>query len=186
MSEFWTRWHITLGSWFKEYVYIPLGGNRKGTIRLMINLFVVWFLTGFWHGAEYNFIMWGLYFFLLIGIEKLFLLTYLNTYPLLSRLYFIPLILISWAIFSFTDSVMLQNYIVSLFSFSRGNEWLYYLQNYGFLLVLCFAFSTPVVNKMFKRIKMAYVQDGLVYISFLLVIAYLVDSTYNPFLYFRF
>lgn len=186
MTEFWQRWHITLGTWFREYVYIPLGGNRKGTLRLIINLFIVWFLTGFWHGAEYNFILWGLYFFVLLVIEKLVLLQFLNRHPIVARFYFIPLIIISWAIFSFTDLNLLTHYVSSLFTFNAGSEWIYYLQNYGVLLMSCAMFSTPLVKIIFDKMKGSYLQDGLVYITFLLVIAYLVDSSYNPFLYFRF
>lgn len=186
MTDFWNRWHITLGSWFKEYVYIPLGGNRKGALRLAINLFIVWFLTGFWHGAEYNFILWGLYFYVLLIAEKFLLLPFLRKHPILSRLYFIPLILLGWAIFAISDLSLLAQYIATLFSLTSGYEWIYYLQNYGVILLLCFVFATPVGKWVINKINSTLIQDGLLYLSFIIAVAYLVDSSYNPFLYFRF
>ena len=186
MSEFWNRWHITLGSWFKEYVYIPLGGNRKGLARMMFNLLIVWALTGFWHGAEYNFIIWGLYFFILLVIEKVWLKKHLDNHPLLARIYFIPLILLSWAIFAITDLSLLGTYLLSLFQLNPGMEWVYYLQSYGLLLLMCFMFATPLAKRIITSIQSQVIQDSLVYVTFLIAIAYLVDSSYNPFLYFRF
>ena len=186
MTEFWNRWHITLGSWFKEYVYIPLGGNRKGPLRLAINLFIVWFLTGFWHGAEYNFILWGLYFYVLLLAEKFLLLPFLRKHPILSRLYFIPLILLGWAIFAISDLSLLDQYLTTLFSLTSGYEWIYYLQNYGVILLFCFVFATPVGKWVINKINSTLIQDGLLYLSFIIAVAYLVDSSYNPFLYFRF
>ena len=186
MTEFWNRWHITLGSWFKEYVYIPLGGNRKGPLRLAINLFIVWFLTGFWHGAEYNFILWGLYFYVLLLAEKFLLLPFLRKHPILSRLYFIPLILLGWAIFAISDLSLLAQYLTTLFSLTSGYEWIYYLQNYGVILLFCFVFATPVGKWVINKINSTLIQDGLLYLSFIIAVAYLVDSSYNPFLYFRF
>ena len=108
ITEFWRRWHITLGSWFKEYVYIPLGGNRVGRLRLYINLFIVWFLTGFWHGASYNFILWGIYFFILISIEKAGLLRFLEKNKIISHIYSIFFIIIGWAIFAVVDLEQLK------------------------------------------------------------------------------
>lgn len=186
MTEFWNRWHITLGSWFKEYVYIPLGGNRKRPLRLAINLFIVWFLTGFWHGAEYNFILWGLYFYVLLLAEKFLLLPFLRKHPILSRLYFIPLILLGWAIFAISDLSLLAQYLTTLFSLTSGYEWIYYLQNYGVILLFCFVFATPVGKWVINKINSTLIQDGLLYLSFIIAVAYLVDSSYNPFLYFRF
>ena len=181
MTEFWNRWHITLGSWFKEYVYIPLGGNRKGPLRLAINLFIVWFLTGFWHGAEYNFILWGLYFYVLLLAEKFLLLPFLRKHPILSRLYFIPLILLGWAIFAISDLSLLAQYLTTLFSLTSGYEWIYYLQNYGVILLFCFVFATPVGKWVINKINSTLIQDGLLYLSFIIAVAYLVDSSYNPF-----
>ncbi|MDU4144538.1 MAG: MBOAT family O-acyltransferase, partial [Clostridium sp.] len=120
ISEFWRRWHITLGSWFKEYVYIPLGGNRKGKVRVTFNLFIVWALTGLWHGASYNFLLWGLFFFLLISIEKLGLINFLNKHRVFSHIYTIVLLLIGWTLFAITDFNGICEYLSKLFLYSNG------------------------------------------------------------------
>ena len=124
ITEFWRRWHITLGSWFKEYVYIPLGGNRVGRLRLYINLFIVWFLTGFWHGASYNFILWGIYFFILISIEKAGLLRFLEKNKIISHIYSIFFIIIGWAIFAVVDLEQLKILLQRMFTINIDNEWI--------------------------------------------------------------
>lgn len=184
ITEFWRRWHITLGNWFKEYVYIPLGGNRLGRKRTVFNLFVVWFLTGFWHGAEYNFIVWGLYFFILIILEKFYLLKYLNKYKLVSHIYGILAIVFGWAIFIFED---LGN-IKYLFQLNWSLDFIYYLRNYFLVFLIAILSSTKFINGIYeKRIKKnRYVECFILSMIFIISIAYLVDSTYNPFLYFRF
>lgn len=184
ITEFWRRWHITLGNWFKEYVYIPLGGNRLGRKRTVFNLFVVWFLTGFWHGAEYNFIVWGLYFFILIILEKFYLLKYLNKYKLVSHIYGILAIVFGWAIFIFED---LEN-IKYLFQLNWSLDFIYYLRNYFLVFLIAILSSTKFINSIYeKRIKKnIYVECFILSMIFIISIAYLVDSTYNPFLYFRF
>ncbi|MBE6054427.1 MAG: MBOAT family protein [Clostridium sartagoforme] len=185
ISEFWRRWHITLGSWFKEYIYIPLGGNRVGKIALFLNLLLVWFLTGFWHGAEYNFILWGLYFFILIYMEKLFLIKFINKYKLFSHIYTIFFLLIGWVIFAIDNISLLFLYLKRMFSFNFTFDWLYYLNNYSIVFILCFIFSTPVVLTVYNKMG-KYVKSFIIITIFILCISYLVDSTYNPFLYFRF
>ena len=187
ISEFWRRWHITLGSWFKEYIYIPLGGNRKGKKRTFLNLLIVWFLTGLWHGAEFNFILWGLYFFLLISLEKLILDKYLNNYKLFAHFYTIFMLLMGWAIFAITDLNLLKIFLKQLFAFKYNTEWIYYLQNYLIIIVIGVVCSTPVVSSIWNRLKINKYVSTLILISiFILSVAYLVDSSYNPFLYFRF
>lgn len=186
MSEFWNRWHMTLGSWFKEYVYIPLGGNRKGKLRMFFNLFIVWFLTGFWHGAYYNFILWGLYFFVLLVVEKAFLKKYLDKYVIGSRIYFIFFILIGWAIFAIDDMGALSHYLQVMFRWTGGSEWRYYLSNYGVLIGLSILLATPLISRIKVKLEKPWVFDLALVLSFVMSIAYLVDSTYNPFLYFRF
>lgn len=186
MTEFWKRWHMTLGSWFREYVYIPLGGNRKGFKRQILNLLIVWFLTGLWHGASVNFILWGLYFFVLLALEKWFLLSWLDQHPIFSHLYFIVGILIGWAIFAMTDLSVMSAYLSRLLSFKIGTDVLYYLRNYGFILTACLLFSTPLIAKLkaFRFVMPVFkLATGVL---FVVSIAYLVDSSYNPFLYFRF
>lgn len=187
ISEFWRRWHITLGSWFKEYVYIPLGGNRVSKPRLFINLFIVWFLTGMWHGAEFNFTLWGLYFFILICIEKAFLLKFLEKHNILAHIYTKFFLLISWCIFGITSMPDLLAYIKKMFSFSFNTDFIYYLQNYGSILVIAILFSTPLIYKGYIKLKKdSIIKAILLSIVLIFSIAYLVDSTYNPFLYFRF
>lgn len=187
ITEFWRRWHITLGSWFKEYVYIPLGGNRVGRLRLYINLFIVWFLTGFWHGASYNFILWGLYFFILISIEKAVLLKFLEKHKIISHIYSIFFILLGWAIFAVVDLGQLKILLKEMFSISKNNQWMYYVRNYGITFIIATVFSTPIVKNIYNKvIKSDILNTFILMIIFLLCIAYLVDATYNPFLYFRF
>ena len=187
ISEFWRRWHITLGSWFKEYVYIPLGGNRKGKVRVTFNLFIVWALTGLWHGASYNFLLWGLFFFLLISIEKLGLINFLNKHRVFSHIYTIFLLLIGWTLFAITDFNGICEYLSKLFFYSNGEEWIYYLRNYGVSLIIAIIFSLPLVSMFYKKIEnFKWIKTIILMGIFIISVAYLVDVTYNPFLYFRF
>jgi alginate O-acetyltransferase complex protein AlgI len=186
MTEFWSRWHMTLGLWFKEYVYIPLGGNRMGISRQILNLLIVWFLTGFWHGAAINFIIWGLYFFILLVIEKLFLFKWLNRHTVMSRIYFIFFILVGWAIFAISDLTLLAQYISAMFTLQSSSQWIYFISNYGVILIFCLIFSTDIPKRILNSVSFPLVEASAVTVLFLFCIAYLVDSSYNPFLYFRF
>ena len=186
ITEFWRRWHITLGQWFKQYVYIPLGGNRLGRARTYFNLFIVWFLTGLWHGASYNFILWGLYFFILICIEKNGLLNLLNKHKLISHIYTIFFILVGWVLFAVIDLNQIINFFKKMFIFNAGNEWIYYLRNYIITYTIAIIFSTSFLKKIYNKFVKSNIVDTIILITiFLLSIAYLVDSSYNPFLYFR-
>ena len=187
ITEFWRRWHITIGQWFKQYVYIPLGGNRLGRARTYFNLFIVWFLTGLWHGASYNFILWGLYFFILICIEKNGLLNLLNKHKLISHIYTIFFILVGWVLFAVIDLNQIINFLKKMFIFNAGNEWIYYLRNYIITYTIAIIFSTSFLKKIYNKFVKSNIVDTIILITiFLLSIAYLVDSSYNPFLYFRF
>lgn len=187
ITEFWRRWHITLSSWFKEYVYIPLGGNRKGIKRQIINMLVVWFLTGFWHGADWNFMLWGLYYFMLLTIEKVFLLKKLEKHPLIARIYTIIGFVIGWAIFYITDLGMLGKFIVTLFNFTPDARFGYYFGSYIVSIVIGILCSTSLTTKFYNKFKdNSFVMLPLLFVIFILSVAYLVDSTYNPFIYFRF
>lgn len=186
ITEFWRRWHMTLSSWFREYVYIPLGGNRKGKARTYLNLFIVWTATGFWHGAGWNFIFWGLFFFLILSIEKLGFSSFLEKHHIFSRIYALLAIGLSWMIFAITDLSQLGLYFQRLFSFETGLDAVYYLKNYALVLIFGCVLSTPVLKKLYDRVSHKTV--GLV-VSMLILIAsaaYLTDAAYNPFLYFRF
>ncbi len=187
ITEFWRRWHITLSSWFREYVYIPLGGNRVKKSRHFFNLFVVWFLTGFWHGANWNFIFWGLYFFILLMIEKTFLLKYLEKSKIFSHLYLIFFVMISWAIFALSDLSMLGELFSRMFSLAGGVDWLYYLRDYAGILILCILASTPFFKIAADTIgKNKIVRTVFLAAVLLVSVAFMVDSTYSPFLYFNF
>ena len=186
-TEFWRRWHITLGSWFREYLYIPLGGNRKGYARTVINLLITWAATGFWHGANWNFLLWGLLFFVLISIEKRWLLKYLDKGKVWPHIYTLFILVLSWALFDITDMSNLGLFFTRLFDFTGGSDWIYYLKNYAVSIVVAIIFCIPVVEKVYNKVKNNFFIDLLVLsVILFLSISYLVDSTYNPFLYFRF
>nr|WP_320055079.1 MBOAT family O-acyltransferase [Peptacetobacter hiranonis] len=201
-SEFWRRWHISLGSWFRDYVYFPLGGSRRGNVRTYINLFIVWFLTGFWHGASWTFIAWGLYFGLLIGMEKSYLGKLLNKVPRFVRhIYLLLVVMIGWVFFradSFSYSI---EFIKNMFF--MGTNVIFdgvaasYINDYWFVLVLSMIFCMPIVDWFRRKIEVAndkilesnisYVLNSVVFTGILLIVIFkLVNSTYNPFLYFRF
>ena len=187
MTEFWRRWHMTLGSWIREYLYFPLGGNRKGKARNILNLLIVWAATGFWHGADWNFIFWGLYFFVLLLIEKLFLLPVLEKHRWLAAAYLAFFLSLSWVIFAITDLSAMGVYFTRLFAFEGGADWIYYLRNYAVTFLLAGVLATPALKPVYQRLDRNRVLSVLFFgaIAFLSV-AYLVDASYNPFLYFRF
>ena len=190
-TEFWRRWHMTLGSWFREYLYFPLGGSRVSMPRMYFNLFVVWFCTGFWHGASWNFILWGLYFLVFLIIEKTFLLPTLNKSKVLAHVYVLFFLLISWAIFAVTDfsqlGILLQRMFGIGVSAASAGDWIYYLRNYAVTFIVGILFSTPFPWNLWCRLRKNQAVNLIVLGSILVVsVAYLVDATYNPFLYFRF
>lgn len=197
-TEFWRRWHISLGSWFRDYVYIPLGGNRKGKGRWLANIFFVWMLTGFWHGAAWNFMIWGLFFGVVLVIEKLWLLPYLERAKVVSRIYTWIILLCSFVIFGAADMGQAADYLGSMFGLGGHplitDECLYYLRSYGFVLVLAAVGATPLVKTAVARLttskptsKVLAIIEPLALLLILMVsTAYLVDGSFNPFLYFRF
>jgi len=196
-TEFWRRWHISLGTWFREYVYIPLGGNRVGVLKHIRNIFVVWILTGFWHGAAWCFVLWGLYYAVLLLLEKYVWGKGLAKLPaFIQHIYTIIIFILGWLIFTSTNLSDLRSNFCSMFGI-LGNkfvnaETLFYLRNNAVLLVVCGLCCTPLVTKLFTKVagrKGAGFQiiGVLVYaVIFILSMAYLVNATYNPFLYFRF
>ena len=199
ITEFWRRWHISLGSWFREYVYIPLGGNKKGALKQYRNLFIVWFLTGFWHGANWNFIIWGLYFGVLITFEKIFILKWLDKLPsFINHIYTLIIIIVGWAIFEFENTNVMFSFIKIMFGMGSNpfidSQSIYYLYTNLFLFILAVVFSTPLPKKLFEKfiynIKLnSYTKLAVPAIYLILIFlctAYLVNETYNPFLYFKF
>ncbi|WP_438649903.1 MBOAT family O-acyltransferase [Romboutsia sp.] len=187
ITEFWRRWHMSLGIWFRDYVYIPLGGNRCSKPRWFFNIFVVWFLTGLWHGASFNFILWGLYFGVILVIEKLFLLEVLKKIPkFLSHFYVLFLIIISFVIFDITNLNEMFNYLKTMFSneIIFDKAFYYYLIPNIVLLILSIIASTPIIKNILDNYK--YIRFVVLIFGLILSTAFLVDSSFNPFLYFRF
>lgn len=193
ITEFWRRWHMTLGRWFREYIYIPLGGNRKGIKRQIVNLFIVWFLTGLWHGAGWNFILWGLYYFVFLLLEKTVLLRILEKIPsFFAHVYTMFIVISGWVIFSNESLVQVAGYIKAMFGIGVPflNEFaVYEWSSYALLLVLLAAGATRLPKRAALKIKNRTGDWLLAVYTFLLLficISFLISGTYNPFLYFRF
>lgn len=199
ISEFWRRWHISLGTWFRDYVYIPMGGNRVTTVKWIRNIIVVWFLTGFWHGAKWNFIVWGLYFALFLVFEKYLLKSFFDRLPsILGHLYMLFFTIISFALFNadgMRDSLI---NLKGMFGFLNvpfsSAETIYYLKSYGFVLIIAAILATPILSTIVEKLashskvrQFMGIMEPIIHISLLLLITgYLVDGSFNPFLYFRF
>ena len=197
ISEFWRRWHISLGTWFREYVYIPLGGNRVSTLKHIRNLFVVWLLTGLWHGASWNFVVWGLYYGFILFMEKIILHKVLSKTPkFIKHIYTMLLVMIGWVLFGSVDLTSALEYLKVMFGLSGNalvdNSAIYYLYTNIKLLIILTLCSTPIVSIIFRQIIKKGKSVGILFavsiniIIILISIAYLVNETYNPFLYFRF
>ena len=200
ITEFWRRWHISLSTWFRDYVYIPLGGNRVNTLRHVRNILVVWLLTGIWHGASWNFVIWGLYYGVLLLIEKFFLGKYLEKLPSVFRhIYCMFFVMLGWNLFVFDDIGAGLHYMQALFGgYGQGllnSETIYLLYNNLILLAVLILGSTQIPKKLAQRICRAvsgnemvliWVKNIFYLVIFILSVAWLVDASYNPFLYFRF
>lgn len=194
ITEFWRRWHISLSTWFREYLYIPLGGNRCKKSRWIFNLLVVWAATGIWHGASWNYLLWGVFFFVVLVVEKIFLGNGLKKMPgFLQHIYTIILLLISWTVFAIEDISHLCSYLKVMLGLSGAPIWddfgTYNVTNYGVVLMACILCSTPILKSRFqrfpKKLKMVFAVI-LLMVALLICTSYLVAGTYNPFLYFRF
>lgn len=194
ITEFWRRWHISLSTWFRDYLYIPLGGNRVPTGRLCLNLIVVWAVTGIWHGANWNYMLWGLGFGALLILEKLWLANWLDKLPIaLCRVYTLLLLMFSWAIFAIEDFHALGGYLSAMLGAgNRGvadDAFFYYIRSYVAVLVAAAVASTPLAARLWARLPLGWQKVALpvlIIAGMLTAVAYLVDGTYNPFLYFRF
>ena len=199
VTEFWRRWHISLSSWFKDYVYIPLGGSRCSKLKHIRNILIVWCLTGLWHGASYNFLLWGLYFGIILIIEKFVLNKVLDKLPnILKHIYVLFIVMISFVIFNASSISDIMNTISGLFGFNHvcfiNDYTIYNLKNYLIILIISIIGATPIMKNIIEKLRKSKTMDNIIniiepiFMIFLLIIvtAYLVDSSYNPFLYFRF
>ena len=197
ITDFWRRWHISLSSWFRDYVYIPLGGNRVSKLKWIRNLFVVWFLTGFWHGANWNFIIWGLYFGIILVIEKLFIGKYIEKTKVFKYIYSILIIVISFLIFNSNTTNEILKSLGNMFNLNNidlaNKETIYHLKNYLVLLIVAIISSTPLLKNIISKIKntkykrIIDILEPITYIMLLILsTAFLIDESINPFLYFRF
>jgi len=195
VTDFWRRWHISLSSWFRDYIYIPLGGNRVSKLKWFRNILVVWILTGLWHGAAWNFIFWGVYFGILLILEKVFLDKYLQKLPkIFSRIYVLLIVMISFIIFSGESVTQIMQNIGGLVGITDiqliSQESLYYFKSYFMVLVIAIIASTPILKNIFNSEKMHKITNVLepLYLLLIFVIctSYIIDGSFNPFLYFRF
>ncbi len=197
ITEFWRRWHMSLGTWFRDYVYIPLGGNRKGLPLQIRNIAIVWLLTGFWHGASWNFVLWGVFYGVLLVFEKLFLLKRLNKAPaFIGHLYTILTVLLGWVLFAFDDFSKGWAFLKVMFGGGSGfvdNNALYLLLSNLPLIGICVIASTPLMKRVYEKMQRACGEGTLLTADTLrivvlwgLSVAYLISGSYNPFLYFRF
>ena len=192
VSEFWRRWHISLGSWFKDYVYIPLGGNKVGTIKLYRNLAIVWVVTGIWHGASWKFILWGIYFGFFIILERIFLGELLRKLPnIIQHIYLMIIVIFGWVLFSQVDINSTVEYIKIMLGLGEyrlfNNHTIFYIKQYWIVIIMSILASIPVL----KQIEgigglIKLIRPLVVIMSFVLVVIYLVNSTFNPFIYFNF
>ncbi|MBE5934761.1 MAG: MBOAT family protein [Lachnospiraceae bacterium] len=198
ITEFWRRWHMSLGTWFRDYVYIPLGGNRVSKAKFIRNIIIVWFLTGFWHGADWNFIIWGCYFAIFLLIEKFFLIKKLENMKVFNHIYVMFVVIIGFVIFNATSMNQVISDIGGLIGIGElpfvSSEFLYYIRSYGLVLIIAIIGATPLPKKVVHIInskangnKLLNLLEPLVMlIIMILITAYLVDGSFNPFLYFRF
>ena len=197
VTEFWRRWHISLGSWFREYIYIPLGGNRVSLGKQIRNIFAVWFLTGLWHGASWNFAIWGLYYGVILLLEKMVFHNILKKTPAwIKHTYTMILVMIGWVFFASPTLSSAIDYIKVMFGIGAhsfiDSTGIYYLYTNAIILIILAVCSTPIVKRVLDKLaginKLRFINPALItyMIILFLTTAYLVNETYNPFLYFRF
>ena len=195
ITDFWRRWHISLSSWFRDYIYIPLGGNRVSKIKWLRNILIVWLLTGLWHGAAWNFILWGLYFGILLILEKVILNKYLEKIPkVISRLYVLLIVMISFIIFSGESMTQIMQNIGGLIGLGNqtliSQESLYYFKSYFIVLIVAIIGATPILKNIANKEKIHKIINVLeplyLLVIFVICTSYIIDGSFNPFLYFRF
>lgn len=198
VTDFWRRWHISLSSFFRDYIYIPLGGNRVNKIKFIRNILIVWLLTGFWHGAAWNFILWGLIFAVFLIAEKLWLLKWLKKAKIWNHIYVLFVVLCTFVIFNAANMQEAGKYLGGMFGFGSVPLWskecIYYLKSYGCVLGIAMIGATPLPRRLWEQCcknekteKILFLLEPILLVALLLIVtAYLVDGSFNPFLYFRF
>lgn len=198
ITEFWRRWHISLSTWFRDYVYIPLGGNRKGAARQIVNILIVWFLTGFWHGAAWNFIAWGVFYAVMLVAEKLFLLKFLEKAKCIGHIYVIILTILGFVLFNAESMGEAISYIGSMAGMGSipliSAEFVYYVKSYGIVIIAAIIGATPLPKMACEKlgrckageIVLAVAEPIVLCMLIIIMTAFLVDGSFNPFLYFRF
>lgn len=193
MTEFWRRWHMTLGKWFKDYLYIPLGGNRCSFPRMILNIFLVWMFTGIWHGASWNFLIWGMFLFAIMFVEKMWLYKYLDKSKIIGHIYMVILIPVSWAIFSITDMTELSHFFLRLINVpiegmvvSGMNKFLSLLSTYWWMLLVCIVFCTPYPMRLIKKFYKNVIVKLMLLVVFWYCVYQMANSGNNPFIYFNF
>ena len=192
VTQFWRNWHMTLGRFFREYVYIPLGGNRKGRLRLLLHMLIVWSLTGLWHGASWNFVLWGLGFFVLLTLEKFIYGKYLENSKVIGHIYIWILIPVTWVVFAISDFQQLLIYLQQLAGVHlqpvlvSTDQLIRYIQEYGTLFLICAFCSTKLPERIYRRIRGGLIIVLLAFGVFWLSVYELANGANNPFLYFRF
>ena len=189
ITEFWRRWHMSLGAWFRDYLYIPLGGNRKGGLRFILNILIVWSVTGLWHGAEVNFILWGMYFGIILLIEKLFLGKYLQKNRIIAHIYVLVIVAVSWVIFTSGSVSMFMSMLKGLAGIGvpLSNKYSVFLLKEGMVIfIIAFIFAMPTFRKVKDTVWYKAITPVVLVLIMVLSTAFIVDSSFNPFLYFRF
>ncbi len=193
ITEFWRRWHMSLGTWFRDYLYIPLGGNRCSKARQIFNITVVWAATGIWHGANWTFLIWGLYYAFWLLLEKTFLLKYLEKSKVLGHVYTLLVVILVWPLFQLNDIGLAGQYTSAMLGFGANgfirSEDIYYLMTYAATFVIAILASTPLGAKVWHKLPKKVVRiagPAIILLGLIISTAYLVDATYNPFLYFNF
>lgn len=186
VTDFWRKWHMTLTGWFREYIYIPMGGNKLGLARTLFNMLIVWAITGIWHGVSVNFLLWGLYYFVFLAIERIGLHKILSRVRILGHIYTLFVVICGWVLFAITDFGDIADYFKSMFAFNGAGDIVYLIISYWFVFLCGALLSTPLIKRFYKNIKNSIFMNIVLVILFLMCIIQLTDAVYNPFLYFRF
>ncbi len=186
VNDFWKRWHMTLTSWFRKYVYIPLGGNRKGLPRTILNMLIVWLITGLWHGAAWNFVVWGLYYFVILLLERFIFSRIFKNSIFFSRVYTLIVVMIGWVFFASPSLEEALIFISRMFTINPGTDFIDYFNNYWYIMALACFFASPIPSRWYRKHRNSVPALIILLAIFFISVGILVDAVYNPFLYFRF